>query len=200
MNISRHTKAIGFTVVELLVTLVVIAILVSIVIVSYGTYQERTRDAERKSDLTQIAAALKSHATWRGTYIEAPDACGPTADVTRSGWLAVGTAEDAAYGTSMAQCLITAGFLEAGEGVDPTDCKRNSGGICGTGNPTRAYMKMTCTMGTIEKTYVLAYLETAPANNTAINGLCTAASGCTANCSTRTWGTTFGMNYYVEAT
>lgn len=188
MNISKYTKTGGFTVVELLVTLVVIAILVSIVIVSYGTYQERTRDAERKSDLAQIASAIKSHATWRGTYLEAPDSCGPTGDATRSGWLAVSSAENAGYATSLAQCLSNAGFLKDGDGVDPTGCKSNSGGACGAGNPTRAYMKATCTVSGVKKTYVFAYLETVAANNAVIDPLCS-----------KNWGTNYGMNYYVEA-
>lgn len=185
---TKHTvvhKAAGFTVVELLVTLVVMAILISIVIVSYGTYQERTRDAERKSDVHQIAAALKNYANWQGTFIEAGSGCGNSGVGT--GWVAVSSVENASYQTSIEQCLVNAKYLNPGDGTDPTGCKRNSGGICGTGNPTRAYMKTHCTVGGVKKAYVMASLETAPANNAVIDALCSA-----------NYGTNFGMNYYVE--
>lgn len=175
----------GFTVVELLVTLVVIAILVSVVIVSYGTYQERTRDAERKSDVHQIAAALKNHANWQGTFIETGSGCGNSG--TGRGWVAVSSVESSSYETSIEQCLVNAKYLKPGDGVDPTGCIRNSGGICGTGNPTRAYMKTHCTVGGVKKAYVMASLETAPANNAVIDALCST-----------NYGTNYGMNYYVE--
>lgn len=185
----KHTlphKAAGFTVVELLVTLIVMTILISIVIVSYGTYQERTRDAERKSDVQQIAAALKNHANWQGTFIETGSGCGNGGNGT--GWIALSSVESASYQTSIEQCLINQKYLNTGDGHDPTGCKRNSGGICGTGNPSRAYMKTHCTVGGVKKAYVMASLETAPANNAVIDALCGT-----------NWGTTYGMNYYVEA-
>ena len=195
MNISRHIKTVGFTVVELLITLVIIAILVSIVIVSYGTYQERTRDAERKSDMQQLATALKTNLTWNGDFIESGSNCGSGGN--GEGWISLSSAEVTTYMNSIEQCLIDRGLLDAGEATDPTGCKRNSGGICG-GNPTRAYMKMHCTVNGVKRAYVMASLETMPANNAALDSLCTTASGCTVGCTTATWGTSYGMNYYIE--
>ena len=188
MQHIRNYRQKGFTVVEILVILVVISVLTGIIIVSYGTYQERTRDAQRKSDVAQIAAALKSYANWKNTYAEAADSCGK--GTYGVGWVAIGAADDATYNTnSILTCLTNEKLLKPGEGIDPSGCKKNSGGVCGSGNPTKAYMKTTCLVsGTIRKTYVMAYLETAPANNAAIDALC--GSG---------WGTAYGMNYYVEA-
>jgi prepilin-type N-terminal cleavage/methylation domain-containing protein len=187
----------GFTVVELLVVLVIIGILVGIVIVSYGTYQERTRDSERKSEVTQIAAALKNYANWNGNYLETGSGCGNGGNGT--GWTALSNADTAGYQTSLEQCLVNDKQLKAGDATDPTGCKRNTGGICGSGNPTRAYMKIHCTVSGVKKVYVMAYLETAPANTAVIDGLCNTANGCTVTCN-QNWGTTYGMNYYVEAT
>lgn len=177
--------------------LAVMGILVSIVIVSYGTYQERTRDSERKSDVAQIAAALKNYANWNNNYLETGSGCGNGGNGT--GWVALSSADSASYQTSIEQCLVNDKQLNVGDATDPTGCKRNSGGTCGTGNPTRAYMKTHCTVSGVKKVYVMASLETAPANNAVIDGLCNSTNGCTANCN-QNWGTAYGMNYYVEAT
>jgi hypothetical protein len=133
----------------------------------------------------QIAAALKSYANWQGTFIETASGCGNAGD--GKGWMSVSSVENASYQTSIEQCLVNAKYLSPGGGTDPTGCKSNSGGVCGTGNPTRAYMKTHCTVGGVKKAYVFAYLETAPANNAVIDAICST-----------NYGTNFGMNYYVE--
>lgn len=185
MSVTMRKNTPGFTIVELLVTLTVIAILVGIVIVSYGNYQARTRDAERRSDVQQIAAALKNNANWNSNYLETSSGCGNGGNGT--GWVAATTADVATYQTSIEQCLVDRKFLKVGEGTDPTGCRRNNT-QCGSGNPTTAYMKTHCTVGGVKKVYVMAYLETAPANNAVVDALCST-----------NWGTTYGMNYYVEA-
>ena len=164
---------------------------------SYGTYQDRTRDAERKNDLQQIAAALKTNLTWNGDFIEGGSNCGSGTPGNGEGWVSLSSAESASYSDSLEQCLVNRGLLEVGEATDPTGCKSNSGGVCG-GNPTRAYMKMHCTVNGIKKAYVMASLETQPPNNAALDSLCSSSNGCTVSCNNATWGTTYGMNYYVE--
>lgn len=52
-------KQTGFTVVELLIVIVVIAILATISIVAYNSIQQRARDAQRMSDIHQIAKAIE---------------------------------------------------------------------------------------------------------------------------------------------
>lgn len=49
----------GFTLVELLIVIAIIGVLATIVTVSLGSSQQRARDAQRKSDLKQIANALE---------------------------------------------------------------------------------------------------------------------------------------------
>lgn len=48
----------GFTIVELLIVIVVVGVLVSITIVSYGGIQERARVASANSDLALLAKAV----------------------------------------------------------------------------------------------------------------------------------------------
>lgn len=53
----------GFTIVELLIVIVVIAILAALVITSYLGIQSRARDSERQSDIRNIATAVQAYAT-----------------------------------------------------------------------------------------------------------------------------------------
>ena len=67
-NKQRSKQTRGFTIVELLIVIVVIAILAAISIVAYNGIQKRARDAQRLSDITQIDKALKSYYAVNGTY------------------------------------------------------------------------------------------------------------------------------------
>jgi len=49
----------GFTIVELLIVIVVIAILASISVVAYNGIQTRARDSQRSSDISAIKKALE---------------------------------------------------------------------------------------------------------------------------------------------
>lgn len=51
----------GFTLVELLIAIVVIAILAAISVVAYNGVQERARDAQRENDIAIIAKALEMY-------------------------------------------------------------------------------------------------------------------------------------------
>lgn len=63
----------GFTIVELLIVIVVIAILAAITIVAYNGIQQRARDAQRLADITSIAKALEVYKAQYGRY---PDPVG----------------------------------------------------------------------------------------------------------------------------
>jgi len=52
----------GFTLIELLIVVVLLGILSSVVMVSFSASQKRTRDINRKSDLSQFRSALESYA------------------------------------------------------------------------------------------------------------------------------------------
>lgn len=67
MAIYKH-KQVGFTIVELLVVIVVIAILAAITVVAYNGIQQRGRDAKRASDVSSIIKALEAHHAIYDTY------------------------------------------------------------------------------------------------------------------------------------
>lgn len=58
-RIQKQRKSHGFTIVELLVVIVVIAILAGLVITSYMGIQQRARDSERQTDMRELATALE---------------------------------------------------------------------------------------------------------------------------------------------
>lgn len=58
----------GFTIVELLIVIVVIAILAAISVVAYNGVQERARDSSRISKLSQIEKAIELYYSDNGRY------------------------------------------------------------------------------------------------------------------------------------
>lgn len=65
----KHTAwRAGFTLIEVLVAVTIIAVLASIGIVSYGSINKRSRDTKRKGDLEQIRSALEMYRADMGYY------------------------------------------------------------------------------------------------------------------------------------
>jgi type II secretion system protein G len=58
----------GFTIVELLVVIVVIAILAAITIVAYNGIQQRARDSSIRADLANLSKKLELYNADNGTY------------------------------------------------------------------------------------------------------------------------------------
>lgn len=58
----------GFTIIELLVVITIIAILTSFGIVSYSSANKRSRDAKRKSDIEAIRQALEMYRADKSFY------------------------------------------------------------------------------------------------------------------------------------
>lgn len=58
----------GFTLMELLIVMVILSILVAIATGTYTTSSKRGRDNRRKNDLRNIATALESYYSDKGTY------------------------------------------------------------------------------------------------------------------------------------
>lgn len=63
----QHRKP-GFTIVELMVVIVVIAILATIGLVGYDNIQKGTRDKDRESDIELIQASLETFYSQKGYY------------------------------------------------------------------------------------------------------------------------------------
>ncbi len=57
----KWARQAGFTIVELLIVIVVIAILASITVVAYNGIQQRARDSRRAQDIAVIQKALNIH-------------------------------------------------------------------------------------------------------------------------------------------
>ncbi|MBU1127348.1 type II secretion system GspH family protein [Patescibacteria group bacterium] len=60
----------GFTLIELLIVMAIIGILASIGLVSFRSSQAKARDAQRKSDLSQMQRALEAYFNDKGEYPE----------------------------------------------------------------------------------------------------------------------------------
>jgi len=65
---SPKNKQPGFTIVELFIVIVVIAILAAITIVTYSGIKNRAQDSRRLQDVQSIVAALDAHKILIGTY------------------------------------------------------------------------------------------------------------------------------------
>jgi len=63
----KKTKS-GFTIVELLIVIVVIAILAAISVVAYNGVQQRGRDSQRSSDITALAKAIELYYIDNGQF------------------------------------------------------------------------------------------------------------------------------------
>lgn len=68
INNFHRNKIKGFTLVELLVVITILGILATIGLVAFASSQARGRDAQRKSDLKQIATALELFYSDYGIY------------------------------------------------------------------------------------------------------------------------------------
>lgn len=174
-NGPMRKSASGFTIVELLIVIVVIAILAAISIVAYTGIQQRARDSQRKSDL---AALAKAHAIYRidNGPMGAGSGCGNAGD--GGGWF---NRTYSGY-TSMHDCLKNAGALSA-DIQDPI----NSMLAAGVGLISHAYMQYTCTQSGITNTYIYASLESEPQSTTALDATCSPSHD-----------SNYGMNYYVK--
>ena len=77
----------GFTIVELAIVIIVIAILASITLVSYRDVQAQSRDTRRLSDIADIQKAMELYYSDHGTY---PIPTGSTGSAINSSWYSSG--------------------------------------------------------------------------------------------------------------
>lgn len=66
--VNMRYRQSGFTIVELLIVIVVIAILAAITIVAYNGIQQRARDSDRTADITAVQKALELYRVDNGNY------------------------------------------------------------------------------------------------------------------------------------
>ena len=181
-------KTIGFTIVELMLVIIVIAILASLAVVTYNGSQAKARDTERVADVKRIADAISIYNLKYGNLLTdcgGWDADGTGAGVgSGNGWFS--RQDTGSYPKSIMSCLQDAGLLKDAA-QDP------STGPNGTSSPSSgyAYMKYSCGSGTTARAYVFAKLENGP------NGSTDPITD-TNVCSGTAVDTSYGMNYYVE--
>lgn len=196
---KRRKNTAGFTVVELATVVSVIVILAAVALVAYPSYLTTTRDNARKSDLQQIASALKAYSLKKNDYVGVGSGCGLFGD--GSGWFNLNFDNSGGwYPKSIPKCMQEAGVLTSEDTfVDPSGCRSDSGGTCGTSptSPTTAYMKASCTKNGQPVVYVIARLEGQPRRDAEIDALCDTGSIAWFNATSQKWGTNYGMNYYV---
>ena len=66
--ISLNKKSKGFTIVELLIVIVVIAILATLVIVTFTGIQQKARDSQRQTDIDAVQSHLEAFYANNGYY------------------------------------------------------------------------------------------------------------------------------------
>jgi prepilin-type N-terminal cleavage/methylation domain-containing protein len=189
----------GFTIVELLIVIAVIAILAAVTIAVYPGYQQRTRDTQRKNDMSQLTAAFSAYLLQKDNFVESGSGCGLGGN--GNGWLnGVGSLGGDTYPRAILSCLQDAKVLGAGTFMDPLSCTWASGGVCGvlSGTPAQAYMKVTCTKSSKSVTYVLTHLETMARKDAEVDALCDNGTVAGFTATTQKWGTRYGMNYYIQ--
>lgn len=174
MGKHKHiTSNRGFTIVELLIVIVIVAVLAAITIVAYNGIQQRARDSQRKSDLAQIAKALHLYGVDKGNYLS-DGTCAQA-----GGWFMTDY-DSAGPLVSMNQCLINSKHLPTTIN-DPLWLKG-----CTTTSGIQEcfyYMKYDC--GTT--TYLFANLEGEPHSTTATDSTCMASLD-----------SAYGMDYIVR--
>lgn len=166
----------GFTIVELLIVIVVVAVLAAISVVAYNGIQQRARDTKRQQDVAQIAKLLQIYASNTSSPMWDGSGCGASGN--GQGWFNYQDGAPLSYPKSMMQCLIDAGVTSSVIRDDSISCE---------GTSCRAYMKYTCTQSGQTVTYIFTNLETGTHNGTEANGTCYPALS-----------TLYGMNYFVK--
>lgn len=149
-SIDSKYKA-GFTIVELLIVIVVIAILAAISIVAYSGIQQRGRDSQRKSDIATIVKSLEMYYIDNGKY--PPGSCTSGASCTiGSSWST--TADDS--WPNLATHLVPKYISSLP--ADPVS-KPGASPLLSTGNYNYAYFsdRNGTYCGPAGQTYILVY-------------------------------------------
>ena len=88
MKTTRENKQTGFTIVELLIVIVVIAILAAITTVAFNGIQNRAKDSSIQSDLTQLAKQFGFFYADKGMYpMTTTDLDSLTVNINKSAYL-----------------------------------------------------------------------------------------------------------------
>jgi len=98
---SLRNRSSGFTIIELLIVIVVIAILAGLVLNAFGNIQARARDTERRNDINAIHTQLELYHGDNSSY---PAALADLENLNAEALVAPGTDEDYTYATTPDDC------------------------------------------------------------------------------------------------
>ncbi|MGV9001706.1 MAG: prepilin-type N-terminal cleavage/methylation domain-containing protein [Candidatus Saccharimonadaceae bacterium] len=196
MKRSQRYVAHGFTLVELVIVIVVIAILAAITIVSYSGITARARDSVRLDDSQKIVDALSLYAHSHGNLVGIGSGCGRYGD--GAGWFNAGSAIDPSppnsdYPRAVVDCLVDNNLISI-DVVDPS----GSYGFSSTAPDGKySYMKYNCN-DTATVAYVFIKLEKqAPADRMATSGVCEGYSNPATTQAISAYDG-YKMNYYLK--
>ena len=144
----------GFTIVELLVVVVVIAILAAIVVSAYNGVQARSRDAKRRTDVANIIKAMELYYNDTGSY---PVPIANTGSVINNGWY---TSGDSSW--NMLSTLLTTPNISGSAAIDslPVDPRNTTTAPIYGGYSYAIYVAqgLVCGTGTAKgQMYLIAY-------------------------------------------
>lgn len=193
--VKISTKKAGFTIVELLIAIVVIAILAALVYGSFSNSRAQARDAVRKQQLQALAEVFDRYYLANDTYVGDGSGCGLHGN--GNGWLRADINNsnfNPKYQTSIADCLKPYG-LDSKDVIDPSGCIDDQMPGCGYPN-SYSYMKISCVMNGRLRLFLFAELETIPQSSTATDNTCPFATDFTSG--SINWDSWEGMNYVLE--
>ena len=72
LKLNKYSTQTGFTIVELLIVIVVIAILAAITIVTYNGIQDRSKDSAVQADLRNLAVRVSEYAATTNVNLRQP--------------------------------------------------------------------------------------------------------------------------------
>lgn len=185
----KNLKEKGFTVVELLIVIVVIAILAAISVVSYTGMQKRALDSVRKQDIGNVAKALALYRVDNGDVLTTGSGCG--ASGSGEGWVSHRSSLGGAtsYPRSVTDCLMDKKYLSS-DVVDPSGCTDNARAAKCAAPRTTSYMKINCSASGQNYAYLMARLESTSNSKPADMNSTT--------CANHSFFDTYGMNYAVR--
>lgn len=108
-----HKKALGFTLIELMIAVAIVGILAAIAIPSYRDSVRKSRRADAQGVLMNLANALERHFTESNTYCNAggtggTNSCGDTDATNDTGTPSIGPVQSPETGTKYYDLTITA--------------------------------------------------------------------------------------------
>jgi len=164
----------GFTIVELLVVVVVIAILASVTVVAYGNISNKAKDSVVKQEVSTIVKALQMYSirTEDTQFI---------GDGSNCGYHGTGYIGGEYLGNpTIKECLVS---------VSSPDLVKMG--------RTNSIMKINCMFNGEYRVYILAQMRTEPQNPNMIESICNPATSPYWT-TLADWDVTYGMNYYVQ--